>query len=83
MQQLLVGELRGNPVITQRGIKLGKLRDVAIDGDSGRVVHFVVRQGRLLASPDLLISPDEIVEITASAIITKDTLIPVSAAIPA
>jgi len=83
MQQLLVGELRGKPVITQRGIKLGKLRDVAIDGDSGRVVHFVVRQGRLLASPDLLISPDEIVEITASAIITKDTLIPVSAAIPA
>lgn len=83
MQQLLVGELRGKMVVTQRGIKIGKLRDVAIDGDSGRVVHFVVRQGRLLASPDLLISPDEIVEITASAIITKDTLIPVSAAIPA
>ncbi len=80
MQQIAVSDLKGRIIVTSSGSKLGQLKDVVIDADSGRVVHFVASRG-LLGRSELLIGTEEVVEITASAIVVKDTF--VSAGTPA
>lgn len=71
---MLVHDLHNRPVVTQNGTKLGILKDVVIDIDSGRVVQYAVKQG-LIGGPDLLISSDEIVEIRTEAVIVKDAFV--------
>ena len=80
MQPMLVHDLVGRAVVTQDGTKLGTLKDVAIDGDSGRIVHFEVKPSGLLGGPHLLIAAEELVEIQDETIVVKDTSI--SAASP-
>lgn len=77
MQPVLVHDLIGRLVVTQGGTKLGTLKDVAIDGDSGRVVHLEVKPSGLLGGPRLLIAAEELVEIQDDAIVVKDTSISV------
>lgn len=74
MQPVLVHDLHNRSVVTQGGTKLGSLKDVVIDCDSGRVVQYVVKQG-LLSVAELLISSDEVIEILHNVIIVKDTAI--------
>lgn len=78
MQPVLVHDLVGRLVVTQDGIKLGTLKDVAIDGDSGRIVHLVVKPSGLLGGPQLLIASEELVEIQDDVIVVKDTSISVT-----
>lgn len=73
MQPILVHELVGRVVVTQDGTKLGSLKDVAIDIDSGRVVHIEVKPVGLLGGPHLLIAAEEIIEIQSDAIVVKNT----------
>ena len=77
MQPVLVHDLHNRSVVTQGGTKLGSLKDVAIDCDSGRVVHFLVKQG-LLGVAELIIAVDEVIEILPNAIIVKDTAVKVA-----
>ncbi len=68
-------QLRGTPVCTQQQIKLGKVRDVIIDTDSGRLFQIVART-RLLGGMDVLIPFDAIIEIRDEMVIVKDTVVP-------
>jgi sporulation protein YlmC with PRC-barrel domain len=78
MQPVLVHDLVGRSVVTQDGAKLGTLKDVAIDIDSGRVVHYEVKPTGILSGPHLIISSDEIIEIQAEMIVVKNTAISVT-----
>ena len=74
MQAEFVHDLCGRAVITQSGTKLGSLKDISIDVDSGRVVQYAVKHG-LLGGAELLVAPEEVIEIRFDAIIVKDTLV--------
>lgn len=78
MQPVLVHDLIGRLVVTQGGTKLGTLKDVAIDGDSGRIVHLEVKPHGLLGGPHLLIAAEELIEIQEAMIVVKDTSISVA-----
>ncbi len=82
MQPILVHDLHNLPVITQGGTKIGALKDVAIDVDSGRVIHYVVKRG-LIARDELLVASDEVIEIRFDAMIVKDTFVFASDRVPA
>lgn len=78
MQPILVHDLVGRLVVTQDGTKLGTLKDVAIDADSGRVVHLEVRPSGLLGGTPLLIAAEELIEIRGDAIVVKNTSISIT-----
>ncbi len=77
MQPVLVHDLHNRSVVTQGGTKLGSLKDVSIDCDSGRVIYYLVKQG-LLGVAELMIASNEIIEIRPDVIIVKDGVVPVS-----
>ncbi|OGH61965.1 MAG: hypothetical protein A2848_03640 [Candidatus Magasanikbacteria bacterium RIFCSPHIGHO2_01_FULL_50_8] len=77
MRPLAVHELHNRTVITQAGSKLGSLKDVVIDVDSGRVLQYCVKQG-LLPGQELLIGADAVIEISDDAIVVKDAIVPVA-----
>ncbi len=74
MHPIAARELKGRPVLTETGSKLGALKDVVVDADSGRVIEFVVSHG-ILGGPDLLIGLSAVIEIRDDAIIVKDTFV--------
>lgn len=78
MQPVLVHDLVGRSVVTKDGMKLGTLKDVAVDIDSGRIVHLEVKPLGLLGGPHLLIAAEELVEIQETVIVVKDTSISVA-----
>ncbi len=82
MQPVAVSDLHGRVVVTAHGTKLGSIKDVVIDADSGRVVNFVVKHG-ILGGNDLLIGPEEVVEIRADAVVVKDASVSFGNRVPA
>lgn len=80
MQPVLVQDLHNREVVTAGGTKLGLLKDVSIDLDSGRIVQFCVKQGLIgIGSADLLIAADAVIEIREDAIVVKDLMVGESA----
>ncbi|MCX6781437.1 MAG: PRC-barrel domain-containing protein [Candidatus Magasanikbacteria bacterium] len=73
MQPVLVQDLHNREVVTASGTKLGLLKDVSIDIDSGRVVQFYVKHGLIgIGGTDLLIAADAVIEIREDVIVVKD-----------
>lgn len=71
MQLCAVRDLRGRAVVTERGVRLGIVKDVVIDVDSGRVVQYIVAE-RLMGSAPLLIGVEAVVEMRDDALVVKD-----------
>lgn len=74
MQPMMVHDLHNRAVVTFDGTKLGSLKDVVIDIDSGRVLQYCVKHG-LIGGEDLLVSSDAVIEIRPDAIVVKDATV--------
>lgn len=74
MQLVSTRDLRGRPVITETGVRLGNLVDILIDPDQGRLMQLVVRP-HLLGGAELQISAAAIIEIKLEAVVVKDALV--------
>lgn len=71
-------ELRGLPVVTERGEKVGKVAAIVLDADRHEVVHYVVAKSRLLSAllpDDLLIAPGQVVSIDEERMIVEDNAV--------
>ncbi len=71
-------ELRGLPVVTERGEKVGKIAAVVIDIDVHAVVHYVVAKSRLLSAllpDDLLIAPAQVVSVDEERMVVEDNAV--------
>jgi sporulation protein YlmC with PRC-barrel domain len=71
-------ELRGLPVVTKSGDKIGKLIGFVIDGDNHAVVQYVVAKSRLLSAflpKELLIHPAQVISIDEEKMVVKGDLV--------
>lgn len=70
-------ELRNVPVETKNGIVLGKLSGYVMDGESHRVVQYVVKKAHSLAKilpSELLVHSDQVISIASDKIIVDDAV---------
>ena len=68
-------ELRGIPVFTKSGDKLGKIAGIVVDAARHEVREYAVSKSRLLSAllpDDLLIRPAQVIELTAERMIVDD-----------
>ena len=66
------------PVITKNNSKLGVVKDIIINCDTGVITTFIVRSNPLIqpmTGKELLITFDQVVRITANAVIVEDALV--------
>jgi sporulation protein YlmC with PRC-barrel domain len=71
-------ELRGLPVVTERGEKVGKVAAIVLDAERHEVVHYVVAKSRLLSAllpDDLLIAPPQVVSIDEERMVVEDNAV--------
>lgn len=71
------------PVVTQGGQKIGIVEGVTVDVDSHVVSQYEVKPGGAVATllrKSFLVSPAEVISITAEQMTVKDTVTPVQAA---
>ena len=71
-------ELRGIPVITKSGQKIGKLAAYIIDAERHEVAQYVVSRSSLLSKilPDeLLIAPGQVVSLDAEMMVVEDNAV--------
>ena len=76
-------ELRGLPVVTKTGDKVGKVSGLVVDGDNHAVVQYVVAKSRLLSAilpKELLVHPSQVVSIDEEKMVVKGEFIAVEAA---
>lgn len=73
-------ELRDLSVETESGVKLGKCKEIFFDMDTGRVLQFVVAKHILGPGADLLISIDDVRDVTETQLIVRDANLGVGAA---
>lgn len=59
------------PVVTQSGIKLGRIYDIKLDIPSQMIVGYLVRPSAL-SRQNFLIKPSQVVKITAEEIVVED-----------
>lgn len=78
-------QLSGVSVFTRAGRLLGKLASLDFDADTGHLVALRVSTGLVkgLLSNELIISWNEVVEITEEKIIVADAVVPVGASVAA
>lgn len=72
----------GTPVQTRSGQTLGKVASVNFDSESGRLAGICVKTRGLvpgLLDQELFVAWDQIIEITATAVIVQEGTIPVGA----
>lgn len=77
--QLRDSEIRGIPVHTKGGEKVGKLRGVVVESGTHAVAYYVVARPRLLTAllPDeLLIAPRQVIEFDAEHMVVDDGAVP-------
>lgn len=68
-------ELRGIPVFTKGGDKLGKIAGVVIDAEYHEIHEYAVSKSRLLSAllpDDLLIHRSQVIELTAERMVVDD-----------
>ena len=75
MRRMNVRDLHRFHVKTESGVDLGKCKDVCIDLDTGRVIQMIVSKHIIGSGDDLLISIDDIRDVTDNTIIVRDTFI--------
>lgn len=71
-------ELRGVPVITKSGEKVGKLAAFVIDAEHHEVAQYVVARSSLLSSimPDeLLVHPSQVISLDAEMMVVEDAAV--------
>ncbi len=71
-------DLRGLPVVTEAGDKVGRLAGLMIDAGSHSVAHYVVAKSRLLAAilpKELLVHPSQVVSIDDEKMVVKADLV--------
>lgn len=71
-------ELRGLPVVTERGEKVGKVAAIVLDIERHEVVHYVVAKSRLLSAllpDDLLIAPAQVVSVDEERMVVEDNAV--------
>ncbi len=61
------------PVLTESGIKLGRIHDINFDIESQSVKSYAIKNG--IFSKSYLIKPIQVISITKEKIIVDDTLI--------
>lgn len=71
MQNVPVRELLGRPVLTRAGVRLGHLKDVIFDVETGRWQKLVVGR-QMWGGEDLLVGVEAVVEVLSEAIIVRD-----------
>src|SRR5258708_5428976 len=72
-------ELRGIPVITKSGQKVGKLAAYVIDAERHEVAQYVVTRSRLLSRilpEELLIDRSQVVSLDAEMMVVNDGAVP-------
>jgi sporulation protein YlmC with PRC-barrel domain len=78
MLYLTEKELRGIPVYTKSGDKLGKIAGVVIDAEHHEVRDYAVSKSRLLSAllpDDLLINRSQVIELTAERMTVDDAAV--------
>ncbi len=71
-------ELKGLPVVTEAGDKVGRLAGLMIDAGSHSVAQYVVAKSRLLAAilpKELLVHPSQVVSIDSEKMVVKADLV--------
>lgn len=71
-------DLRGVPVVTKSGEKVGKLAAYVIDTERHEVAQYVVARSSLLSKiiPDeLLVHPDQVVSLDAEMMVIEDAAV--------
>jgi len=76
--ELSLKNMQGVSVRTQSGQALGRVSDVKLDGDSGRLTHIAVRTRGLLPGfgGDLLVAWSQIVTMSRTEVIVADAAVP-------
>lgn len=80
--RLLDKDIRGIPVITKKGDKVGKLTAISIDPDNHVIAHYVVSRSRSLSSMlpgELLIHPRQVISLDDQMMVVHDSAIAVEA----
>lgn len=67
-------DLKSLPVETKSGTYLGKVCDLVLEAQSGRVLQYEVKNGRLRASR-LLIAHEQVLEITKTKVVVQDAVV--------
>src|SRR3989338_9030915 len=70
--------IRGVPVVTERGEKVGKLAGFVLDAAAHAVVQYVVAKSRLLSAllpHDLLVAPDQVVSLDDERMVIRDEVV--------
>ena len=75
MRRMNVRDLHRFHVKTESGVELGKCKDVCIDMDTGRVLQIIVSRHIISSGDDLLISIDDVRDVTEDSIVVRDTSI--------
>lgn len=68
-------ELRGLPVVTRAGVKVGKIAGIIIDADAHSVAQYVVRRMRLILPflpQELLVHPSQVVSLDREKMVVSD-----------
>jgi uncharacterized protein YrrD len=76
-------ELRGIPVETRKGERIGKLAGFVVDVDEHAVVQYVVNKTRWLSAilpGELLVHPSQVISINDERMVVKDEAVTVKAA---
>jgi len=76
-------EIRGLPVVTTDGEKIGKLAGFVVDTETHAVVQYVVTKSRLLSAllpKELLVHPSQVVSVDDEKMVVKGEFIAVEAA---
>ena len=81
--RLLDKDLRGLPVITKKGDKVGKIAGISVDPEQHVIAHYVVSRSRSLSSMlpgELLIHPTQVLSLDDQMMVVHDSAIAVEAA---
>ncbi|MFA6604017.1 MAG: PRC-barrel domain-containing protein [Patescibacteria group bacterium] len=76
-------ELRGLPVFSRDGSRIGKLKALVIDSESHTVAQYVVAKSRSLSAllpQELLVHPTQVISLDDEKMVVKDEFIAVEAA---
>lgn len=76
-------ELRGLPVVTKSGDRIGKLTGLVIESESHAVVQYIVAKSRLLSAflpKELLIHPSQVISIDEEKMVVKGDMVVLEAA---
>lgn len=71
-------EIRGLPVFTRSGERVGKIAAIVIDADRHEVEQYAVSKSRLFAAllpDDLLVHRSQVVELTPEKLIIDDAVV--------